>query len=381
MNKISALILVLLVAAPAHAWYPGQGLPNQVLRMPNSGSKITYGAVKLDSANAVTAVLPISNGGSGALTLDQSYEMRNVGLFANTTTNTLVMALKTKTGGDPSSSSPVYIGFRSSTLTLGQYQQVAITAAPSTLTISNGSTLGHTSTVAHAVYVYGLYTGSAFKLAASSNNGFDEGLLHTTVAEGGAGAADSETALYADAVYSNVPIRLLGRLMSTQPTAGTWTVDPTSMSLTPFDNLHPVRSQVSLAIPLGHGSSSTKIRRFTSTVVNTGTAITYGGNSATLGSVLTINEDGLYSISYSDLSSLGAAHIGISLNSDQLATSITLQSDVNEMVAIDASPLAQTFGNASATLFLKAGDVIRPHTDGSPDSTGGGSSFKIVKVD
>ncbi|MDP1673383.1 MAG: hypothetical protein Q8L65_09725, partial [Burkholderiales bacterium] len=54
-------------------------------------------------------------------------------------------------------------------------------------------------------------------------------------AEGGAGAADSGTALYAIAAHSNLPGRLIAVTTDTQTTAGTWVALPSLVQAAPFD--------------------------------------------------------------------------------------------------------------------------------------------------
>jgi hypothetical protein len=161
-----------------------------------------------------------------------SYELSNLGLAASVGSNALTIALKDSSGSDPSAGSPVKVGFRNATSATGQYAQVSTTGAVS-LVISSGSTLGHTSAVAEYVYVYAISNSGTLELAASSNL-YDDGSIVTTTAEGGAGAADSRTAIYSATARSNVALRLIGRIQSTQATAGTWATAVSEISLYPF---------------------------------------------------------------------------------------------------------------------------------------------------
>jgi len=114
----------------------------------------------------------------------------------------------------------------------------------------------------------------------------------------------------------------------------------------------------------GYGSTNTKIRRYTTTESNVGTAITYA-DSATLGASFTINEDGLYAVGIWDG---GAAdYIGVSANSAQLTTNVITINAANR-VLIGAATTSLT-GIASTVLRLSAGDVIRPHDNGTMTST------------
>lgn len=159
----------------------------------------------------------------------QPDEISNIALSCSVGSNALTISLTNAAGTAPSASSPCRISFRNATLSNGTFTSVLATAATS-LVISSGSTLGHRSTIQHNIYVYAVYTGSAIVLAASQRL-FDEGELISTTAEGGAGAADSNAVAYSTAAQSSKPFRLIGRLRSTQTTAGTWAVVPTEISL------------------------------------------------------------------------------------------------------------------------------------------------------
>lgn len=118
----------------------------------------------------------------------------------------------------------------------------------------------------------------------------------------------------------------------------------------------------------GHGSTNTCIRRFTTTVSSIGNAITFA-DSASLGSTFTINEKGIYAVTYTGESrAAGNAPMGLSLNSAQLTTSIASITDADRLALFDTS--AGTFrGHVSWTGYLDVGDVIRAHTAGTMDAT------------
>lgn len=128
----------------------------------------------------------------------------------------------------------------------------------------------------------------------------------------------------------------------------------------------------------GHGSTNTKIRRFSVTNKNVGTAITYA-DSGTLGASFTINETGLYAMSYGDTNSGGASSFGITRNNATLTTSIAGLADGSTVMAVTQSGTSLP-AMCAATVYLVAGDVIRPHTDGAVNNTGYFSFFKIAKV-
>jgi hypothetical protein len=140
---------------------------------------------------------------------------------------------------------------------------------------------------------------------------------------------------------------------------------------------HQLDSTVRVNTGNGHGSTNNKIRRFTTAVQNVGTAITYA-DSAADGASFTINEDGVYIMSYTDRTNSGDFQIGISLNSAQLTTTVV------SITAADRLAIDHGTGGSHRTtgvpVVLAKDDVIRAHTDGGPNSTGGGETFTITKI-
>lgn len=207
MNKLFTLAMLLLSSSSAMAIETGAA--NTVYQVPAGGGRARFRA------------------------MDQAYELRNVGIKATVSGNALTIELKQKDGAtDCSSSAPCIVGYRNTSATTGGYAQLAMTASPTDLVISAGSTLGHVSGATENVCVYLVISGGAGKIAASSYCGWDNGTLATTVAEGG--NADLRYTLYSDAIYSSAPVRLIGRFRISEATAGTWATGPTEVSLPPF---------------------------------------------------------------------------------------------------------------------------------------------------
>ena len=121
-------------------------------------------------------------------------------------------------------------------------------------------------------------------------------------------------------------------------------------------------SMVRLNTANGYGSTNNKIRRFLNTVTNQGSDITYA-DSDTLGASFTINTNGVYAVSYSDSLLAPGGFLGLSLNSSQLTTSI-LTITVSTVLAI-AWCATNEATIATLSAYFTAGDVIRPHTDGT----------------
>jgi len=117
---------------------------------------------------------------------------------------------------------------------------VAISGALSVV-ISSGSTLGHENGNDDFIYVYLINNAGTAELAVSTKK-FDEGSIVTTVAEGGAGAADDSATMYSTTVRAGVGFRLIGRLKSNQAVAGTWALVPVENSILPFSQENRIES-------------------------------------------------------------------------------------------------------------------------------------------
>jgi hypothetical protein len=330
-----------------------------------------------DDGSTLTA---ISSGSASAT--DSSSEITNLGLSASVSSNALTIALKSKSGTDPSGSDTVKIAFRNATAATGTYTQRSVTSALS-ITVSSGSTLGSTNGNPNWVYVYAIDNAGTVELAVSGQKFTDQGSLVTTTAEGGAGAADSALVLYSTTARSNVPIRLIGRVKSTQATAGTWASAVSEISLWPFD-LQAPRSKVVCDTGNGFGSTATKIRRFTN-CTTTGTAITYNPSSdeATNGGSYRINEDGVYSLVWIDTYASGAETMGFTKNETLGSTGTTNLSSMSlaqgKLNYVDI-PGAGNYGSVTWTDTFSAGDVIRDHSNGALNGGGDKTRFIITKV-
>ena len=129
----------------------------------------------------------------------------------------------------------------------------------------------------------------------------------------------------------------------------------------------------------GHGSTNTKIRRWTNTTKSNGKALFYS-DSGTAGGTVTIMAAGIYAINYQDSYSAGVSYYGLSLNSTELTT------DINNITMADALGFIRASNSGGTQLhmvswtgFLAGGDVIRAHTDGNPDG-GGIASLRIERI-
>ncbi len=161
-------------------------------------------------------------------TLDSPLDMINLGIGTSVSANALTISLFDKAGSAPSAGSPVKIAFRSATATSGLYVERSATAA-TTLVVSSGSTLGAASAVATNYWVYAIDNAGTIELGVSQVL-FPEG-IYTSVAEGGAGAADSNNVIYSTTARTSVAMRPIAKFTATEATAGTWATAPSAVSI------------------------------------------------------------------------------------------------------------------------------------------------------
>lgn len=207
-----------------------------------SGTTLTFIGAPPSGTNNIEVivgnVLSVGTPSDGSVTktkMEQSTtsfagEISNFGFSATQGSGAITIAFKDSGGNDASSSSPATIGFRHSTATTGRYVTRTITSAISTV-ITSGSTGGVPNNIPVYIYVYALDNSGTVEAAWSSYL-FDDGMVQSTTAEGGAGGADSPI-LYSTTARSNVPIRLVGRFKATN-NAGAWG-SPTEVSVWPFN--------------------------------------------------------------------------------------------------------------------------------------------------
>ena len=142
-----------------------------------------------------------------------------------------------------------------------------------------------------------------------------------------------------------------GKFLTTNGSASSWGAPSLTYS----------QSQVWVQNGNGYGSSSTTVRRFVTTNINTGSDITYA-DSATLGGTFTINTAGLYMINYSDAANNGQANIGITQNSGSLTTNIQSITYANGFRATTVTYGANYFEPVSVIIYCAVNDVIRAQT-------------------
>lgn len=155
----------------------------------------------------------------------------NLGLSVTAAANALTINLLTASGATPSPSSPVYVSFRDPLASVGTLTTLSITSALS-LVISSGSTLGVASAVPFRLWIVMFNDGGTPRLGVINCAGaynatpIHEDRVNSSIAEGGAGAADSAGIFYTGVAATNKSLRILGyaEWSPSGITAGSWTI-------------------------------------------------------------------------------------------------------------------------------------------------------------
>lgn len=121
-------------------------------------------------------------------------------------------------------------------------------------------------------------------------------------------------------------------------------------------------SMIRLHTANGVGSVNNRIQRFLTVLETIGSATTYV-DSATEGGSFTVNEAGMYDITYSANYSSGD-YFGLSLNTTEFTTSIPSIASADRLV-VGLTHASDNPQSVSWQGLLKVGDVIRAHTAGS----------------
>jgi hypothetical protein len=182
-----------------------------------TGTITTVNAATITATGTITAeTLTFEGGGSMTKPSEPGIQAITASVAANALTVTL---------------NPTTLDFRSATLTSGAVVARTISSAISVV-VSSGSTLGTVSAVQSRIVVLAIDNAGTMELAvvniAGGTDLTETGLISTT-AEGGAGAADSASVVYSTTARTNVAYRVVGYVESTQTTAGTWAVTPSTI--------------------------------------------------------------------------------------------------------------------------------------------------------
>lgn len=156
----------------------------------------------------------------------------NIGVAASVGASALTVSLKGADGNDPSATNPVYIPFRNATAGTGTPTPLTATAATS-VTISSGSTMGTSNSTAFRLWLVAFNDAGTLRLGlvnclSGANIMALRPGLASSLAEGGAGAADSAQQIYTGTAVTSKAMTVLGYLewSSGLAAAGTWSAGP-----------------------------------------------------------------------------------------------------------------------------------------------------------
>jgi hypothetical protein len=205
------------------------GANSQTVRVVGSSSMSATWTLTLP-VTAGTDKYVLETNGSGvtswALNRIGAMDVKNVGLSATVGSNEMTITLLGADGNALSATNYVSGGFRSTTAATGTVTSRSATSAL-TLVIPNTATLGTTSAVEAKYNVYLIDNAGTLELAVSNLGATSTDGRITTL--GIDTAADSATAFYSTTARSNVACKLIGCIVHTQATAGTYATSPSAI--------------------------------------------------------------------------------------------------------------------------------------------------------
>ena len=306
---------------------------------------------------------------SGGASLGYFLEASNLSIACSVAGNALTIALKNGAGSDCSAGSAARIAYRSTTNATGTYTLVSTTGALSTV-ISSGSTAGHTNADEGLIYVGVINNAGANELCWSSTL-WNEGVVITTTAEGGAGAADSKTTIYSTTARTGVASRIIAVLRSTQTTAGTWAAAPTVIAMgNPRRPLPLVAASLSANAALASGATDTII-------FDTESSDPSGSYDNTTG-IFTCPEEGTYLVS-----AIINLVISTAFNGTGEAVAIFFVVNSTSNCVAQIIPPSVAYGHrfsCTELYYLSAGDTVKvtiTQDSGSSHNIAGPSSTRL----
>lgn len=192
-------------------------------------------------ANFASAASEISTLQATVATLPQVL-FSNLSLAVSIAGNALTIAVKSSGGANPSTTSPVRIAFRNSTVSSGDYTVASVTSALS-LTISSGSTLGMNLAIPGRIWVVAFNDAGTIRLGAINCTSVDTDVktiyplgqfpVASSTAEGGVGGATSAFVFYTGVAVTSKPYAVLGHLSYETPltTPGLYSALPSRLQL------------------------------------------------------------------------------------------------------------------------------------------------------
>lgn len=160
----------------------------------------------------------------------------NVTLDCGVNANQIECKLRNYSGGSHSSSSHGWLRFRSETANSGASQYHIMSGTQNVYVLPSGSTLGCHDGIECEIHIYAsLNSGTAQLCYYNPDRGgmtLDEGKLYSSTTM--SGSANNAKTLYCATGTTNKAIRYVGRILTTQATAGTYASALTEVASIPF---------------------------------------------------------------------------------------------------------------------------------------------------
>lgn len=162
-------------------------------------------------------------------------DIRNLGLTTSVAANALTITLTQADGATvPSTGSGEVLAYtRGLTAATGDSVAARATSA-TTLVVPSTATLGTSNGVAMYLYVYAVNNSGVLELGVVGNTPLDEGTRQTSTAM--SNAADNPGVLYTAVSRTQVGVKLIGRILITEATAGTWATNASEVTPMPFSS-------------------------------------------------------------------------------------------------------------------------------------------------
>jgi microcystin-dependent protein len=316
----------------------------------------TTGLDVLDDQNStnlqaalLAALVPAPNGS----------QIQNLGMTFSVAGNAATIAIKTQALANASATSPINLAVRSATINSGTFNLRTITGALSA-TIASGATLGQTSGSAAKIYVYLIDNAGTLEVAVSGTFYSEDQLITTTSLSS---SSNSAVTMYSSTGRTNVPFRLVGYILNTQATAGTWVTTASQIQLYPFPQPNATPSGIvspfaGSAAPSGWlmcDGSVVSRTTYASLFAVIGTTFGVGDGSTTFGLP---NTAGLFLRGAGTQSVSGISHstsLG-SIQNDQM------QGHKHQTNLVSASSTYQPYGFGGSLLGIAGGSNVTANT-------------------
>ncbi len=311
-----------------------------------------------------------AGGGGGSPNVGNVIE--NLGLSVTMAANAATITLLTAAGGTPSGGSPVKVGFRDPTSTIGTYSIISVTGALTTV-LSNTDSGGTIDAVMGRIYIFLIDNSGTAELAWAGSNLFNENNVVTTTTSGGASVLYN--VMYSTTGRTGVPFRYIGYFESTQSTAGVWA---TAASLVGVYPESPIKTYAFKHYDTsdGYGSTNNKIRKWLNSTngFDPSPTLLTVLNDATNGMSIMANRRCRITHSYTEDAAIGT-FFGISKNSNELTTNINAIT-TNDRLVMGYATETSGIEAVCVTDIAKPGDIYRCHTSGT--SIGGATASRCT---